>query len=827
MRLKTLLALLFFATGLFAQTLSPKKLVRQAKKDFKLGNYEAAANGYTKALEQKPNYFRYLYERAVVYEKWKKYADALKDYRSCLNLKNKDKKLIMKVGDLCMTLGDYTGAIDQFDRLANMDKKNIPAWQKSSFAYLKLKKFDVALEKINHALEVQRYNHITHYYKALALDSLKDLANANQEYVSAIRLMKNEDPNDIKPLPRYKPYYVNHAWVMYRLYDHDNSIKEFETGLSIDPADTVEPKKAIVYYMRSHPYFAKQDYMNSIGDLNKALVDNPKYVEAFFMRGNVNKKTSQFQSAISDYTKTIQLDPKNADAVYFRAQCYMELGNFTEAIADLKKHIEMSPNHMEARKLLRDAQDKNYQANKETDAPMVIVGYPQADNAGFVNVYTNQIDISFEGEVRDKSFIHEIKVNGTKIPFKSAEKNPFFKGNVPLNGADKLELSVTDIYFNTATKTYKVGRIVDNTRVRVAFAGRVLTNDAKEKAYANKMVYITNEKGEVMYYAQTDEKGNFKFEKLPFDKNYLMQLDVNDASFEGVTQFKIVDAMGHTVVVTKTGEKGKFSFEILQSDANIMGLMSVEDQPLHVDFKGKLLADNADKTPLASIKFVLMNERDEIISFNTTDNSGGFAFTNLMPSGKYNFAIDVLDSKKIPFSKIIVTDEKGKIIKEITKNAEGVFKFTLLQSERMMLSSISVEDFDPWTKLGGLSVTKKEIEIIENIYYESGSAKILPEAEAILNKAVDAMKKNLKMMLEVQSHTDATAGDEYNMDLSQKRANVVVDYLVANGIAKNRLTAKGFGETQVMNRCGNNVECSDEEHKQNRRTVFKLSYATK
>lgn len=79
-------------------------------------------------------------------------------------------------------------------------------------------------------------------------------------------------------------------------------------------------------------------------------------------------------------------------------------------------------------------------------------------------------------------------------------------------------------------------------------------------------------------------------------------------------------------------------------------------------------------------------------------------------------------------------------------------------------------------------------------------------------------------MLEVQSHTDATAGDEYNMELSQKRANTVVDYIVNKGIAKKRLTAKGFGETQLINRCANGVDCSDEEHRQNRRTVFKLNY---
>lgn len=816
--------ILFLSLGLYGQT--AKKFYKQARKDFKEKRYDDAIEKYTKALELKPNYFRYLNERALAYVKAGKKEEALKDYKSALNLKSKDKKLMMNVADLSMALNDYASAVDYLDRIIAIDKKNIPALQKSSYSYLKLKKFDVALEKINRALDIQRYNHVSHYYKALALDSLRDLPNANQEYVSAIRLMKNEDPNDIKPLPKFKPYYINHAWVMHRLLDYDGALKEFETGLSIDPADTVLPKRSDVYYLRSHTYFAKSDFINAIGDLNKALVDEPKFTKAFFLRAQVYKKTSQFQSAISDYTKTIQLDPQNFEAVYSRGQCYLELGNFREAIADFKAASALNPTHAEVKKLLKDAQDKNYQANRENDPPLLIVTYPQPDAGGFINVYTNQIDVLFEGEVRDKSLIHQIKVNGTPIAFNTKEKNPLFSGKAPLQGAEKIEVVATDIYFNSTSKTFKVGRIIDESRVKVAFAGRVVANNPANTPFANRTVYITNERGEVLYYAKTDDKGNFKFEKLPFDKNYLMSLDVTDASFDGIDQFKILDQAGNPIMFSKPGEKGKFKFEIMPSDPNVMTLMSVEDQPLHIDFRGRLIADNPDRTPLTAVKFLLLNERDEIISFNTTDNSGGFVFTSLLPSGRYNFAIDVLDSKKIPFSKIFVTDEKGKIIKEIMKNAEGVFKFNLLQSERMMLASISAEDFDPWTKLGGLTeANKKEVEIIENIYYESGSAKILPEAETILNKAVDAMKNNPKLLLEVQSHTDATAGDEYNMELSQKRANIVVDYLVANGIDKKRLTAKGFGETQVSNRCRNGVECSDAEHKQNRRTVFKLTVA--
>jgi outer membrane protein OmpA-like peptidoglycan-associated protein len=97
----------------------------------------------------------------------------------------------------------------------------------------------------------------------------------------------------------------------------------------------------------------------------------------------------------------------------------------------------------------------------------------------------------------------------------------------------------------------------------------------------------------------------------------------------------------------------------------------------------------------------------------------------------------------------------------------------------------------------------------------------------ILNKAVDALKNNPRLTLEVQSHTDAVAGDDYNMELSQKRAGAVADYLVSKGIDKKRITPKGYGETQLINRCANGVDCSDAEHKQNRRTVFKINFAAK
>jgi tetratricopeptide (TPR) repeat protein/outer membrane protein OmpA-like peptidoglycan-associated protein len=823
MKLKNTYLLVFLLAATFAFSQSVKKIAKQAKKDFKAKNYQAAAAGYTKALALKPNVFAFLVNRGTSYEKINQPQEAIADFKQAITLKPTTKNLYMKVGDLSMGLGDYATAVTYLDNLIGLDKKNIEALQKVSFSFLKLKRFDLALDRANKALEIQRYNYTNHYYKALALDSLKDYVKANLDYESAIRLVLNEVPNGAKPLPKFKPYYANAALVLYRLGANDDAIKYYNEATAIDPSDNEEPHQYYVYYLENQPYLKKTDFTNSIGYLNKCMALNPKFIDGFFARAEVYKQTSQFQSAISDYTKVLQTDNNNVNALFSRGKCYLELGNYSEAIGDLRQATKLQPQNADIKNLLKEATDKNYQANKENDAPILMVANPTIDNNGFANILDNQLDILVDGTITDKSLINEIKINGQKIPFAEGEKNPTFTYKLSANGITKIEINVTDIYFNSTNKTIKIGRIIDNSRTKVEFAGNIISDDANRKPYANRVVYITNEKGEILYQTKTDAMGHFKFDKLPYDKKYLLTLDAQDASFAGIEKFMVVDKNGNTILVSKILEKGKYKFEIIPSDANVMSLMTVEDQPIRIDVKGKLIADNPEKTPIASVKFLLMNERDEIILFHVTDAEGNFNFPGLLPSGKYNFAIDVLDSKKIAFNKIFVTDENGKIIKEIVKDAEGVFKFKLLESERASLSTLAAEDFDPWANLK-FTPTKKEIEIIENIYYESGSFKIPASAEPILTKAINAMKTNPTLLLEVQSHTDATAGDEYNMDLSQKRANAVVEYLISKGIEKKRLTAKGFGETQLTNKCANGVDCSDEEHRQNRRTVFKLSY---
>lgn len=111
---------------------------------------------------------------------------------------------------------------------------------------------------------------------------------------------------------------------------------------------------------------------------------------------------------------------------------------------------------------------------------------------------------------------------------------------------------------------------------------------------------------------------------------------------------------------------------------------------------------------------------------------------------------------------------------------------------------------------------------LENLYYDLNSAVIRPDAALVLDELYKIMFEFPQMKIELSSHTDSRGDAKYNQILSQKRAQSAVDYLVSKGIDRDRMVAVGYGETKLLNKCSDGVECSPEEHQVNRRTEFKV-----
>jgi len=208
------------------------------------------------------------------------------------------------------------------------------------------------------------------------------------------------------------------------------------------------------------------------------------------------------------------------------------------------------------------------------------------------------------------------------------------------------------------------------------------------------------------------------------------------------------------------------------------------------------------------------------------------------------FTLDGIAVEKItqaPVEGVTVTLENTTLHKKQTAvtGPDGKFNFNLEQNSDFSVSGAKAEYFTNTEKVStvGKNVSedmyvklKLEMErvlvnkpiVLENIYYDLDKWDIRPDAAQGLDRLITILKENTDIKIELSSHTDSRADDAYNMVLSQKRAESAVKYLMNHGIDKKRMTAKGFGESMLVNRCKNGVECSEEEHQQNRRTEFKV-----
>lgn len=108
------------------------------------------------------------------------------------------------------------------------------------------------------------------------------------------------------------------------------------------------------------------------------------------------------------------------------------------------------------------------------------------------------------------------------------------------------------------------------------------------------------------------------------------------------------------------------------------------------------------------------------------------------------------------------------------------------------------------------------------IYYELGSARLTSASKKVIDERLLTILNDKPISIEIMSHTDSRGNDDFNMSLSQQRANSVVNYLVSKGISRSRLSSKGYGESRLANRCANGVDCSENQHQQNRRTEFRV-----
>jgi len=174
----------------------------------------------------------------------------------------------------------------------------------------------------------------------------------------------------------------------------------------------------------------------------------------------------------------------------------------------------------------------------------------------------------------------------------------------------------------------------------------------------------------------------------------------------------------------------------------------------------------------------------------------------------------------------VQTDETGKFKFNLDKESD--YNLTGEKTNyRSDLTTVTTNNLTASTEIKkDLYLEKIELDKaikLENIYYDFDRSNIRPDAAVALDKLVKILKDNPTIWIELGSHTDSRGNDQYNQWLSQSRANSAVQYIIDRGINKNRITAKGYGETMLLNKCANGIKCSEAEHQLNRRTEFKIT----
>lgn len=199
-------------------------------------------------------------------------------------------------------------------------------------------------------------------------------------------------------------------------------------------------------------------------------------------------------------------------------------------------------------------------------------------------------------------------------------------------------------------------------------------------------------------------------------------------------------------------------------------------------------------------------------------------------------------TERVAQVKVRLLDRDFKVLAEVFTDEKGLYQFDDLTCGTRYRVNASIEEYNTAEVTVDLpnqegitqvdfGLEKTKIKVVKGddlfnvlellpIYFDFNKFDIRADATVELVKIVEVLEQYPLMKIDIRSHTDSRGNDAYNYKLSGQRAHATRDWIVKQGIYPSRVTAKGYGETQLINHCSNGVKCSDEQHQENRRSEF-------
>lgn len=196
--------------------------------------------------------------------------------------------------------------------------------------------------------------------------------------------------------------------------------------------------------------------------------------------------------------------------------------------------------------------------------------------------------------------------------------------------------------------------------------------------------------------------------------------------------------------------------------------------------------------------------------------------------------VDIMGNVPIPDALLSISN--GTTVDSIYTDEQGTFTYNLETDKRYRADVSAYNFFGTEVEFNTMGMDRGVFDYLiqlysldagsriqlKNIYYDFGEWSLRPEAKRELDRLAKVLEDYPDIQIVLESHTDSRGTTEFNMELSQKRSKTASDYLVSKGIDAGRIEDVGFGETQLVNDCDGSIECTEEQHHENRRTVVEI-----
>ncbi|TDW46339.1 WD40 repeat protein [Flavobacterium sp. 270] len=226
------------------------------------------------------------------------------------------------------------------------------------------------------------------------------------------------------------------------------------------------------------------------------------------------------------------------------------------------------------------------------------------------------------------------------------------------------------------------------------------------------------------------------------------------------------------------------------------------------------ITDSETKEVLAGVNLILFDEAGQTTLETVSDQNGNYIFPKVKCGKKYAIKTSKANYDIKQILPVVIKKGAGTTTLMIALDKKVVpiaAKAAVVKT--LKINAVKVKPIAVGTDLAKL------LNLPMN-FFDLGKATIKKTSEPQLQKVVDLLKQYPAIKLDIRSHTDSRQSDASNMILSEKRAQSTKSWLVQKGIDESRLTAKGYGETQLINRCADGVKCTEKEHQENRRSEF-------